>query len=258
MPFPTTYGSTTFWQGGRGVSVSADGMPLRKEGGVTIDWSTVTAVNADTTLPDGRVVKNGDKYLQFGTILCREVPGEVQTVTITGAPTGGTFTLSITVGGVTQTTTALAYNANPWDIEDALALLPLIGPNNVDVTGAAGGPWTLTFELGQGNEPQLTATASLTGGTTPAVAVATTTSGTATSGMFGPYSSGASNGQQLLNRGDCYILDHTVVYSELGSSNPPVIYGGLCWLNRILNAPGAPTKSQVLTAFPDLAPVNEQ
>lgn len=100
---------------------------------------------------------------------------EVQSVTITGVPTGGTFTL--TFGS--QTTTAIAYNATGATVQTALEALSSIGTGNVTVSGAAGGPYTVTFVnvLGNTNVAQMTATASLTGGTTPGVTVATTTPG---------------------------------------------------------------------------------
>jgi hypothetical protein len=66
-----SYGTTTLVTGGRGVQASAEGTPRWKAGGVTIDWSTVTAVVADTTLLDGTVVKAGQKYLRYGKVLCR-------------------------------------------------------------------------------------------------------------------------------------------------------------------------------------------
>lgn len=46
-----------------------------KHGGLTIDWTTVTAVGSDTTLADGTVVKSGDKYIICGTILTRITSG---------------------------------------------------------------------------------------------------------------------------------------------------------------------------------------
>jgi hypothetical protein len=52
------------------VRVSADGSPLYKAGGVTIDWTTVVAVaGADVTLPDGDVIRIGQKYLRYGQVL---------------------------------------------------------------------------------------------------------------------------------------------------------------------------------------------
>ncbi|MGW1468561.1 hypothetical protein ACWCPT_29970 [Streptomyces sp. NPDC002308] len=111
------------------------------------------------------------------------VTNEVQTATITGAPTGGTFTL--TYNG--QTTAAIAYNATAATVQAALIALSNLAPGDVVVTGNASGPYTLTFGgtlLGD-NVVSLTATASLTGGTTPGVTMATTTAGgtaTATDG----------------------------------------------------------------------------
>ncbi len=114
------------------------------------------------------------------------VTNEVQSVTVTGSPTGGTFTL--TWNG--QTTAAIAYNATAATVQAALVALPNINPGDVTVTGNAGGPYSVTFAgqyLGD-NVAQMTATASLTGGSTPGVTVATTTAGgTAT----------ASDGTQL-------------------------------------------------------------
>lgn len=100
---------------------------------------------------------------------------EVQTVTITGAPTGGTFDL--TFAG--QTTAAIAYNATAATVQAALAALSNIGAGNVTVTGNAGGPYTVDFvgTLANTDVAQMTATSSLTGGTSPGVTIATTTAG---------------------------------------------------------------------------------
>lgn len=100
---------------------------------------------------------------------------EVQTVTITGSPTGGTFTL--TFDG--ETTGAIAHNAANTAVQSALAALPNIGTGNITVTGSAGGPYVCTFtgELAGYNLPTMSATGSFTGGTTPSVAVAVTTEG---------------------------------------------------------------------------------
>lgn len=100
---------------------------------------------------------------------------EVQTLTVTGAPTGGTFT--ITWSG--ETTGALAYNATAAQVQTALEALSNIAPGDVVVTGAAGGPWTLTWggtQLGE-NVAAPTTTESFTGGTSPDITIATTTAG---------------------------------------------------------------------------------
>ena len=103
---------------------------------------------------------------------------EVQTITITGSPTGGTYTL--TFDG--ETTSAIPYNATAVQVQTALRALDNIG--SADVT-CAGGPHpgtaiTATFggNLAGVNVAEMTADDSLlTGGTSPAVTVTTTTPG---------------------------------------------------------------------------------
>lgn len=101
---------------------------------------------------------------------------EVQLVTITGTPGGGSFTL--TYAG--QTTATIAYNAAASAVEDALEALSNIAPGDVVVTGSAGGPYTVTFggTLDETDVAQMTANgAGLTGGTSPEVTVTTPTAG---------------------------------------------------------------------------------
>lgn len=101
---------------------------------------------------------------------------EVQTVTITGVPTGGTFTLTYAA----QTTGTIVFNAAAAVVQTALLALSNLDPGDVTVTGSAGGPYTVTFRAGLGNVAQMTGSgAGLTGGTAPAVVVATTTPGVA-------------------------------------------------------------------------------
>lgn len=111
-----------------------------------------------------------DSYI--GTNIVADGASEVQTVTITGSPTGGSFTL--TYAG--QTTGAIAYNAAATAVQSALRALSNMPESGVSVTGSAGGPYTVTFADGA-NVAQMTATSSLTGGTTPDVTVATSTEG---------------------------------------------------------------------------------
>jgi RHS repeat-associated protein len=97
-------------------------------------------------------------------------PSTDQQVSLTGAPTGGTFTL--TFSG--QTTAAIAYNVSAAAVQSALQALSAIGAGNVQVSGAAGGPWQVHFAgaLAGANVPDLSGNgAGLTGGTSPAVAV---------------------------------------------------------------------------------------
>lgn len=147
------------------------------------------ALTIDVKLP------NSVTYAK-GTVL-GEIVGndEVQTLTIGGSPTGGTFT--VTFGG--QTTSGVAYNATAATLQTALQALSSIGANNVTVTGSAGGPYTLTFvnALGKTDVAQITASAAgLTGGM-PTITPATTTAGSAgTAGTFKKVDSASTDGSQ--------------------------------------------------------------
>lgn len=105
---------------------------------------------------------------------------EVQTLTITGTPTGGTFKLAYKG----QTTANIAYNANAAAVQTALRALSRLGAGVVcGGGGLPGTPVTITFtgaKLGkQGQELITVASPAFTGGTTPAASVTRTTPGDA-------------------------------------------------------------------------------
>lgn len=104
---------------------------------------------------------------------------EQQTVTITGTPTSGNFTL--TLDGAT--TGNIAFNAASGAVQAALEALPNIGVGNAAVSGGPGPgtPFVVTFQnaLGRKNVNQMSAAHTFGGGTTPAIAVTTTTPGSA-------------------------------------------------------------------------------
>lgn len=108
-----------------------------------------------------------------GTNIVADGPtNEVQTVTITGGPTGGNFKL--TYGG--QQTGNIAYNATAAHLKAALAALNNLDAAQVDVSLATN-VYTVTFKVGA-DVPQMTADGTgLTGGSSPAVAVATSAAG---------------------------------------------------------------------------------
>jgi len=153
----------------------------QREGGI----STVAEFRSNERLG----VADGLQYdpevcgLAVGTIqLCYGPavnPGvnEVQTVTITGTPTGGSFRL--TWNG--QQTAVIAYNATAATVQAALEALSNVGVGNVSVTGGPGPgtPYVVTFvgQFASENVAQMTASHTFTGGTTPAIAVTTTTPG---------------------------------------------------------------------------------
>ncbi|MFB6665946.1 hypothetical protein [Streptomyces parvus] len=103
---------------------------------------------------------------------------EVQTVTVTGTPTGGTYTL--TWSG--QTTAAIPYNATAAQVKTALENLSNIEAGDLTVSGGPhpGTVITVTFGgqfMGDDVAAMTASGASLTGGSTPGVSIGTTTAG---------------------------------------------------------------------------------
>lgn len=103
---------------------------------------------------------------------------EIQRVTLGGAPTAGTFTLSF--GG--QTTAPIAYNDTASAVRSALEALQNIGVGQVLVAGGPGpnNPWLVTFRgsLAAKNVTQMTGNGSqLISTTAGTVTVATTQNG---------------------------------------------------------------------------------
>jgi hypothetical protein len=163
-----------------------------------------------------------------------------QTITTTGVPTGGTFTL--TFNG--RITAAIPYNATASQVASALAALTTIGSaNNIDCTG---GPLptgiVVRFKEALGCAPQtLTATGALTGGTTPAVAIAHTVTGVAgnplrmrvETGPFGafPNTVRVNTIELYLTKGASNVLGHdpdeTNAMVEISMSRN----GGQSWSN---------------------------
>lgn len=99
--------------------------------------------------------------------------GEIQTIAISGVPTGGTFTPALS--GY-PSVSAQTYNVSTAALQAALRAawnLP------VTVSGTAGTSYVVTFPTGTGDVPQMTVTSALTGGTTPSASVTTGTPGVA-------------------------------------------------------------------------------
>ena len=124
----------------------------------------------------------GEPYARVVPVLAvAPVASDVQTLSITGSPTGGTFTL--TFNG--QTTAAIAFNATAAQVQAALTALSTIGPDNLACTG---GPLpttnvTITFvgSVAFAAQPPITVgNNALTGGTNPTPTVAHTTTGALT------------------------------------------------------------------------------
>lgn len=110
-------------------------------------------------------------------ITCNTAANEVQTLSTSGVPTGGTFTLSF----LGQTTAPIAFDATAAAIKTALAALSNL--DAADLTTAGGAlPTAVTITFGGryagGDVPTITADGSaLTGGTDPDANVVVTTTG---------------------------------------------------------------------------------
>lgn len=87
-----------------------------------------------------------------------------KTFKVTGAPTGGTFTVTVD-GNVTNT---LARNVSAPQFQSALEALPNVGEGNVTVTGDAVAGLVATFGVAV---TTVTAAHTFTGGTTPGATV---------------------------------------------------------------------------------------
>jgi hypothetical protein len=134
---------------------------------------------------------------------------QVQTLTISGSPTGGTFTVT----GNGATTAALAYNISTAAFQAAIRGLGGVYAGVV-VTGTAGTTYTITFPTTLGDVTLLTTSgAGLTGGTTPATAIADTTPGVGPLKGWAAYSSGASDGRQTAR----LLLRQAVTVGDDGS-----------------------------------------
>ena len=136
---------------------------------ITLDLTKFTegthyVKSANPALQGRNVMKSGiplGKLTESGLYAPYSGPrSEVQTVTITGGPTGGTYTL--TFSG--QTTAAIPYNATAAQVKTALEALSNIDPGDVAVSGGPhpGTPIVVTFggQYMGDDEPQMTASGS--------------------------------------------------------------------------------------------------
>jgi hypothetical protein len=160
-----------------------------------LEFNGESATNFSLT---GGYTKGGNNWGvgPYNVVLASGAANEQQTITITGTPTGGTFTL--TFQG--QTTSNIAFNASAATVQSALLALSNMHSTDVVVTGGPGPgtPWVATFQgaYANVNVTQMTATSSLTGGTAPAVTVTTTTPGSA--GASSPLPTAVDTNDHLL------------------------------------------------------------
>lgn len=69
------FGQKNLGNVGSGITVSADGSPEAKTAGITIAWETVPATTAAFVYPNSDTVEVGEKFLRYGTVLCKVTGG---------------------------------------------------------------------------------------------------------------------------------------------------------------------------------------
>jgi hypothetical protein len=122
--------------------------------------------------------KSGNLAVIDGKLSTEFGVNDVQLLTNSGGPTGGTFTLTFS-GQVTAAIPALATSDQ---VQAALQALPMIGVGNIICTGGPlGTAITMTFAgaLAAKPQPLITVNATLTGGSSPAMAISHATTGVA-------------------------------------------------------------------------------
>lgn len=213
----------------------------------TLTFARGTTARAET-IPGGVVSalglsfsKNGGNSSVSGTILGRAIDttqtinlSAVRTFAVVGAPTGGTFTL--TVNG--QTTASLAYNATAAEIQTALVALSTVGAGNATATG---GPIdttsvVVTFAGSLGNVT-VTATDTFTETTTSSTGVVTTVEDPDASVLITITEPG---GPAPLLAGDALQPGQVAVY--LGTSRPTTA-------NPTINASGGNAKNLTVASY---------
>lgn len=146
------------------------------------DAASSLLANGDMEDEDDRTDAPDDWIISVGTIgtTVKMTDVEVQTIAISGTPTGGTYTISwANAAGKTQTTIPLAYNASSSTVQAALRLLKGLEAITIVESGTTPNlTHTITFTGRGGNVAQFTATSLLTGGT-PVITPGTTSGGTA-------------------------------------------------------------------------------
>lgn len=223
-----------------------DAIQLNNGAGQTCVYYAPSAVLLGGTLEEFRFCTPDPYVLQWlvgGDVITNGGTSEVQTVTISGTPAGGTFTL--TFNG--QTTAPIAYNAASTAVQSALVALSNVETGDITVAGSAGGPYTITF-AGQfaGNDmSQISANgAALTGGTTPSIAVTTTTAGGG--GTATGYRAPAVNTDPVPNGVGIELWSKAVLDNSL-------LAGGIHWV--LPRAKLRPSEGMALGAEDPLQPV---
>ena len=153
-----------------------------------VAYGQITELGINLTRSEGALTCNGLAQRMTDGATIPTGANEVQTMTITGIPTGGTFTLGFR-GQVTTALNVISTGApiTAAALQTALQALPTIGAGNATVSGTftgttsiTGGSLVITFASGLAgsNLPAITqVTNSMIGGTSPTSVFTETTRG---------------------------------------------------------------------------------
>jgi len=167
--------------------------------GTDVDDLVTNSTNLQGDTADVTETKKGTKAIN-----------EEQTVTITGSPTGGTFTLTYGI----ETTGTMGYSASAVQIEAALEALTAIDDVSVTLSGTTGLPADSFVVEFKGNLAGTDAslltidTTDLQGGTNPSGSVVETIKGRGLQGILG------SDSTASLVHGKLTITDNTAGFSK--------------------------------------------
>ncbi len=146
---------------GGGTLLDGLAMSVTTEGNATeasLSGYTASAFTKSQTAQDSKIKVDGFPDTS--------ATSEVQTVSLSGGPDGGSFTL--TYRG--ETTSDIAYNATAEEIKTALELLSTVNSGDITVSGSIDDGTTFTFANSLGNVDLLMINSSLTNGGSPLTA----------------------------------------------------------------------------------------
>jgi hypothetical protein len=136
-----------------------ESLPVEEPDGAWADAkANVTAIDGLGLLARSKINGSLGAAVPTTTTTTQGGPGvsEVQLLSLNGA-TSGSFRLRFSG----QTTGSLAWNATAAAVQTALRALPAIGAAGIAVSGAAGGPYTMTFGGALANSDQAPIVANL-------------------------------------------------------------------------------------------------
>jgi hypothetical protein len=142
-------GSTTITSVSTSSKIFEVGQTVTSSGGHIPLETVIAAVGSGTLTLSQPVTGSGTEALSVVAGPGNIPTNEVQTVTVEGSPSGGSFTLTFKVPNPSPseaTAEAIPYNAPAAEVQAKLEGLTNIGAGNIAVSGSAGGPYSIEFK----------------------------------------------------------------------------------------------------------------